>query len=80
MRKTTVYLTDEEAAGLLEIAAATGLSQAHLIRQGVRLVIQRAPARVFVSMGRGEGPGGHPRWSSDQVYRKVFGEPLDSEK
>jgi Arc/MetJ-type ribon-helix-helix transcriptional regulator len=38
MKKTTVYLSDEEAASLQRAASATGLSQSELIREGIRLV------------------------------------------
>ena len=46
MRKTSVYLTDEEAEGLRRVAMATGKSQAELIREGVRHVIDTEGNRV----------------------------------
>ncbi len=74
MRKTTVYLTEIEAEALRRTAAATGRSQAELIREGVRLVTEQAPARTFHSMGGGEGPGeSDPRWGPDEVHDKAFG-------
>ena len=57
MRKTTVYLTDEEAAALQRVAAQTGRSQSELIREGVRVVTSAAEERRFRSMGKGEGTG-----------------------
>lgn len=74
MRKTTVYLTETEAEGLRRVAAATGRSQAELIREGVQLVIEQAPPRLFHSMGKGEGSGeSRPRWRPDELYDKAFG-------
>jgi metal-responsive CopG/Arc/MetJ family transcriptional regulator len=44
MQKTTVYLPDDLKAALERAAAETGKSEAELIREGVRqLVEQRAP-------------------------------------
>ena len=74
MRKTTVYLTESEVEGLRRVAAATGKSQAELIREGVQHVIERAPPRIFHSMGQGDGSGeSRPRWRSDALYDKAFG-------
>ena len=41
MQKTTVYLPDELKAALERVAAETGLSEAELIRVGVRLALER---------------------------------------
>lgn len=60
MFKTSVYLTAEEAAALRRAAAATGRSQADLIREGVRRVVADAPPRTFRSRGLGEGPAYAP--------------------
>ena len=74
MRKTTVYLDDEVAGGLQQMAATTGKSQAELIREGLRRLVSRKPARRFYSMGKGHGPGGEtPRWDSATLYSKAFG-------
>lgn len=73
MRKTTVYLTDGETEGLRRMAAATGRSQAELIREGVQLVIEQGPPRTFHSMGKGEGAGEPcPRWRADELYETAF--------
>lgn len=75
MKRTTVYLTDEEVEGLRRTAAATGRSRAELIREGVQRVISEAPPRRFHSMGKGRGPSERPRrWDPDELYRKVFGQ------
>jgi Arc/MetJ-type ribon-helix-helix transcriptional regulator len=75
MRKTTVYLEDEEADGIRRLAAETGKSQADLIREGVRRVLRRSPKRKFHSMGIGEATGKKRRagWTPDEVYEKAFG-------
>jgi hypothetical protein len=38
MRKTTVYVPDDLKADLARASAATGRSEAELIREGIRLV------------------------------------------
>ena len=76
MKKTSVYLTEEEAADLRRLAARDGRSQAELIRDGIRRVIGEAEprAREFKSLGKGRG-GGQPYlpWSSQELYDKAFG-------
>lgn len=74
MRKTTVYLTDEEAEHLRLLAAETGRSQSELIREGIARLAGRRRKRRFHSLGAGEGDGTHPTgWGGDEVYRKVTG-------
>jgi len=74
MRKTTVYLREEEAEGLRLLAGATGESQAELIREGVRRLLREGVSRRFHSMGKGEGPGGlRPRWDPDAVRDETLG-------
>lgn len=75
MRKTTVYLTDEESEGLRRLAASAGASQAELIRQGVRQVLGRASKRTFHSLGAGSAGATppRPRWNPDSLYDKVRG-------
>jgi Arc/MetJ-type ribon-helix-helix transcriptional regulator len=51
MKKTSVYLSDEQADALRSAAAASGKSQSELIREGIRRVTARRPKRVFHSMG-----------------------------
>lgn len=77
MRKTSVYLNDDDAEGLRRAAAATGQSQADLIRAALRKMLAdlEARPRVFRSLGRGRG-GGAPSggWRSDDLYRRVMGD------
>ena len=74
MRKTTVYLREDEAEGLRMLAGATGESQAELIREGVRRLLREGVSRRFQSMGKGEGTGeSRPRWDPDAVLEKARG-------
>lgn len=78
MRKTSVYLTDEEAEGLRRLAIREGRAQADLIREGVRRVIAEIESqpRTFRSLGAGRsGRCGATaaRWTSDELYRKAMG-------
>jgi len=74
MRKTTVYLSDDEAAELRRVAAATGKSQSELIREGVRRICGEAPERVFHSLGKGRGDGTPYRgWDAEALYRETMG-------
>jgi hypothetical protein len=76
MKKTSVYLSDDEDAALGRAADATGSTRSDLIREGVRAVVSaHAPRpRTFHSMGRGRGPGGGPRrWSSEELLARRRG-------
>lgn len=44
MRKTTVYLPDDLKDALEQTAKASGRSEAELIREGIRLIAESAPA------------------------------------
>lgn len=76
MRKTSVYLTDDEAESLRRVAVREGRPQAELIREGVRRVVAELDSqrRVFRSLGQGHG-GGEParRWNPDDLYDDVMG-------
>ncbi len=68
VRKTSVYLTDDEAEGLRALAAASGRSQADLIREGIRRVLSRKPRRVFHSMGIiASGEPRSARWDAEEL-------------
>ncbi len=76
MRKTSVYLNEDEAEGLRRVAIREGRPQAALIREAVRRVVADADAkpRDFRSMGKGHG-GGRPYepWDPTLLHRKVMG-------
>ena len=76
MRKTSVYLTEDEAEGLRRVAAREGRPQAELIREGVRHVIAEhdAQPRTFRSMGAGHSEGrAYQPWDPEDLYQKVMG-------
>ncbi len=76
MRKTSVYLTDDEAESLRRVAVREGRPQAELIREGVRRVIEDAESapRDFRSLGKGRGGGSsHQPWASADLHNKVMG-------
>lgn len=74
MRKSTVYLNEEEAEALRQLSAATGTSQAELIRAAVRQAVAHPPERRFRSLGRGASAAIEtPRWSANDLYDKAFG-------
>lgn len=53
MVRTTVYLDEDEKRQLASLAAATGVTEAELIRRGVRLVVASAERpRPRVGYGR----------------------------
>lgn len=77
MRKTSVYLSDDEAEQLRQLAIRDGRPQAELIREGVRRVIAESDPerRQYRSLGLGRG-GGQPveRWQASDLYDEAMGE------
>ena len=76
MRKTSVYLTVDEAEGLRRLSVREGRPQAELIREGIRRVLADAEprTRTFRSLGIGRSDGRKPsRWTSDELYHEVMG-------
>ncbi len=75
MRKTSVYLSDDDARRLSRVAALRGRPQSELIRDGIRQVIGAPDTqRRFRSLGKGHG-GGKPyaAWKSRDLLRKAIG-------
>lgn len=76
MKKTSVYLSDDEDEALRRAAEATGLARSELIREGIRSVVlgHAARPRAFHSMGRGRGGSVRPRrWTSEDLYARRRG-------
>jgi hypothetical protein len=75
MRKTSVYLSDDEAEQLRLISIRDGRPQAELIREGVRHVIaESAAAREYRSLGKGRGGGKtYEPWDSRSLHDKAMG-------
>jgi Arc/MetJ-type ribon-helix-helix transcriptional regulator len=81
MRKTTVYLSEEEADALRQAAAASGRSQSELIREGVRRVTRgRRPKRAFYSMGIAEGPGLPIGQMAEEILEREWAQDLDADR
>jgi hypothetical protein len=58
VRKTSVYLSDDETARLAALAKREGASQAELIRRAIRTYVPERPGdRNFSLIGSAEGPG-----------------------
>ncbi len=76
MKKTSVYLTEEEAADLRRVSVREGRPQAELIREGLQRVIKELgeKPREFRSLGKGRG-GGRPYtpWDAQVLYKKRIG-------
>jgi Arc/MetJ-type ribon-helix-helix transcriptional regulator len=76
MKKTSVYLSEEEADGLRALSRATGRSQAELIREGIRRMLRgKSSKRRFHSMGFGAGDGSGARsWSPEELAQRRLGQ------
>lgn len=73
MRRTTVYLRDEQAAQLKRVAARCGRSEAELIREGVDRMLREIPVerprpRLLLDSG-------DPTWAdrTDEILAAGFG-------
>jgi hypothetical protein len=77
VKKTSVYLSDEEAEQLRALAMASGRPQAELIREGVRAVLRRRRRPTFRSMGAGESDSATTtrRWDAEELLRRRTGRP-----
>lgn len=76
MKKTSVYLSDDEDEALRRAADATGITRSDLIREGIRSVVvaHSSPRRTFHSMGKGRSDSARPRrWSSEELYARRHG-------
>lgn len=73
MVKTTVYLSEDQAAALRRIAAVTGRSQAEIIRTAVARETAAAPPRRFRSHGAGRGTGEPIGEQADAIVRQELG-------
>jgi len=74
VKKTSVYMSDEDAAELRALSRTTGRPQAELSREGIRRLLARKPKRGCHGMGIGHGGGEGPRrWDADELYRRRTG-------
>jgi predicted transcriptional regulator len=74
MNKTSVYLTDDEAARVAALASREGTSQAEVIRRAIRQYEpQRQGDRNFAVVGSGDGPGGSVADIPEEELLEGFG-------
>lgn len=74
MRKTSVYLDDDDARRLAMLAEATGESQSEVLRRAIRAYLPRPRgARRFALDGVGEGPGGSVADIDERELLEGFG-------
>jgi hypothetical protein len=73
MVKTTVYLEESEAAALRRLAAATGRSQAALIREAIAEKTRVVGPRRLSFIGSGEGSGESVGRAADELVRQELG-------
>jgi Ribbon-helix-helix protein, copG family len=73
MIRTTVYLDEDDKRRLAALAAAEGTTEAELIRQGVRLVVQQRRQRPRAPYGTSSD--GRTARETDQLLADTgFGE------
>lgn len=74
VHKTSVYLSDEEIARLVNLAEREGTSQAEVIRRAIRLYDPgRNPDRNFSLIGSADGPGGSVGDLTENALLEGFG-------
>lgn len=74
MNKTSVYLSDQEAARLASLAIREGTSQSEVIRRAIRTYEAKAKVdRNFVMAGVADGPGGSVADLSEKELLDGFG-------
>lgn len=72
MKKTTVYLSDDEAAGLRRLAAETGRRQAELLRDAVaEYVARHSPSRTFECAGVMDSGRGRASSIADDIEERL---------
>jgi predicted transcriptional regulator len=74
MKKTSVYLRDDEVARLARFAQVERISQAEVIRRAIARYVPEAEARVFTVKGAGEGDGSAVATLDDGALLTGFGE------
>jgi hypothetical protein len=74
MVKATVYIDEQDAAALRKLVAATGRSQAQLIREAIAEKIRTEEPRRLSFIGAGEGTGEPISRDADQIVRAELGQ------
>jgi hypothetical protein len=73
MVRTTVYLSERDAAALRRMAAETGRSQAEIIREAIGRTTQSVQPRRLHSAGAGRGTGEAIARHADEIVRAELG-------
>jgi predicted transcriptional regulator len=73
MVKTTVYLDERDAVALRRLAAASGRSQADIIRDAIARATRAAEPRRLRSAGVGRGSGAPIARNADAIVREELG-------
>jgi predicted transcriptional regulator len=74
VRKTSVYLNDDEVARLASLAEREGTSQAEVLRRAIRRYEpERRGDRTFSLVGSAEGPGGSVADLTEEELLEGFG-------
>ncbi|MGH2546898.1 MAG: ribbon-helix-helix protein, CopG family [Actinomycetota bacterium] len=74
MRKTSVYLTDEQAARLKRLAAAEGRPEAEILRDAIERYPEPQRRRKILCFAVGDGPGDAIEQIPEEVLLEGFGE------
>lgn len=74
MRKTSVYLTQDQVDRLKRIARAERRSEAEVLRAAIDAYPEPARKRFFHAYKAGRGPGGSIADIPEEEYLKGFGE------
>ena len=75
MKKTSVYLEDEQVERLRQLAAREGRSQAEILRDAILTYAeQKKRLRKFALAGIADGPGGSVADIPEEELLKGFGE------
>ncbi|MGQ0669985.1 MAG: CopG family transcriptional regulator [Actinomycetota bacterium] len=74
MKKTSVYLEEDDRRRLAKLARQEGMSQAAVIRRAIASYVpRRLGDRDFALTGSGEGPGGTVADVPDEELLRGFG-------
>jgi hypothetical protein len=71
MIRTTVYLDEEDKRRLSALAAETGLTEAELIRRGIRLIVNSGGERPRPKVGYGRSTDGRCAADTDAVLTET---------
>jgi Arc/MetJ-type ribon-helix-helix transcriptional regulator len=74
MRKTSVYLSEEQAARVKRLAQAEGRSEADLIRRAIEAYPETRPQRTILCYAVADGPGDSVADIPEEELLKGFGE------